>query len=353
MVVAPISPMPLTSSNSSSNPKSEAVEGWKVSPLEKLSIPLSGGEFVLPVSTVAGAGYSMLNNGGAKGGAFNKEFLPSEGYTELDAFAAGDIDSSSVAALSGDFACSLTPRLEGFQPLNQAVVVKFRDYTYNEELKLYLVPRASLNEFKVGDYLVTLLWGRRPRDLDLYVDTSLGESVNCSCRANASGTVKLHIDARRGYGPEIVSVRQERNVRYHIYVKNFSQEWPMDCSSEATISVSRFSPPDDPSCDKHAGGGYFFKEIASIRLASGYRTASSSSSSSHPCSDGISTDSTGETIAVTMAGAGVGAGVGVEANSLVVWDGFEMLESGQLRTIDALISEREFLSRNTVAKNPC
>ena len=89
-----------------------------------------------------------------------------------------------------------------------------------------------------------LTWGGKPRDLDanLLYNLSNGGTghVNYANKTNIQNSVcisKLDVDDRDGYGPETMTIYNDKTGEYTYYVDNYSNEIEMKNGSNAMVKV--------------------------------------------------------------------------------------------------------------------
>ena len=97
---------------------------------------------------------------------------------------------------------------------------------------------------KKNQMRAVLTWGGKPRDLDanLLYNLSNGGTghVNYANKTNIQNSVcisKLDVDDRDGYGPETMTIYNDKTGEYTYYVDNYSNEIEMKNGSNAMVKV--------------------------------------------------------------------------------------------------------------------
>ena len=144
-------------------------------------------------------------------------------------------------SLIPDAVLTLTPKVEGFIATGFQVV-EFHDHVNRQKQRLFLNPLMA----EPGQCRVTLAWGPQPKDLDIHIITTEGEEIYYSTRKTKDASVKLDVDARNGYGPETLTFSPKPNVKYRVFVKNFSGEGILPLSkSQAQVFYTSYGAEND------------------------------------------------------------------------------------------------------------
>ena len=69
-----------------------------------------------------------------------------------------------------------------------------------------------------------LTWAALPKDLDLIAETSEEEKIYYKNKLSADGNIVLDVDAREGYGPETMTVKDITSEKVILYAKNYSND---------------------------------------------------------------------------------------------------------------------------------
>jgi len=88
---------------------------------------------------------------------------------------------------------------------------------------------------KIGEMRFVLQWDNDPEDLDLHLVTDKFH-ISYRNKNNVSGEAKLDIDARHGYGPETITLKNIRNDKfYKIYVHHYSGKGTIDQKAQVHV----------------------------------------------------------------------------------------------------------------------
>lgn len=82
-----------------------------------------------------------------------------------------------------------------------------------------------------------LSWGDKPKDMDIHL---LSEDFHISYRnsKSISGRAKLDRDARRGFGPETITLKKvDKQSSYSLYVDRFSSRGSIDSNVEVQVYI--------------------------------------------------------------------------------------------------------------------
>lgn len=143
--------------------------------------------------------------------------------------------SYSVLAVPGDVTLNITK--EGFM-IDE---VKLKNVTTNTRADPAISPKLNPQQFRV-----VLSWGRTPLDLDLHMmgysptNTPLCQVIYSHKTCNYPGaSANLDIDARRGFGPETITLEAKNPVNaqyFRIFIINYSGS-PSIMESNARVTV--------------------------------------------------------------------------------------------------------------------
>jgi len=80
----------------------------------------------------------------------------------------------------------------------------------------------------------TLVWGAKPKDLDLYIQDAAGNRIFWNNKSN--GAVALDVDDRDKFGPETITIK-DGTGDYKVYVRNYSKEAQLS-ESEGVVTIN-------------------------------------------------------------------------------------------------------------------
>jgi len=119
---------------------------------------------------------------------------------------------------------------DGYIDANEKVLTVFGSY-WNT---LFLVSK----ELPVNSARFVLSWGQNPDDLDLHFK---GKNYHISYRKtrNIQNTVKLDRDARKGYGPETITVNNlDKNDEYRLLVSRYDEMAKINSKTQVRVYLN-------------------------------------------------------------------------------------------------------------------
>jgi len=118
----------------------------------------------------------------------------------------------------------------GYIPSKESVVVSFGSYWSNRFLMTKELPLQSAR--------FVLSWGASPQDLDLHLKT---QKYHISFRntKNIAHKVALDRDARKGYGPETITLEKlNKNEKYRVIVNRYSRKGNIDEQTQVRVYIN-------------------------------------------------------------------------------------------------------------------
>jgi hypothetical protein len=151
----------------------------------------------------------------------------------------------------GNFVRNVT--ISGYADIKNDIYIFNSSTEENAENIIYLSPH-------INGWRAILTWGAKPLDLDARLITPEGEDIYWGKRKSKCKKVTLDCDAKRGFGPETISMNQIDKGIYRFYVKNFSMHPGLNISNAKVMLYQESSLVAEVSIptEKHTEKAYFW-----------------------------------------------------------------------------------------------
>jgi len=128
-------------------------------------------------------------------------------------------------------------------------------------------------ELSVGSLRVVLMWGDKPKDLDLHCIDSEQNHVSFRQKESQTKHIQLDLDDTDGHGPETITVQSRTNQAYSFFVHNYTHEVDFAQSAARLILYVADVPAREFALPKNGDANLRHWKVCTVHVDSNLATA--------------------------------------------------------------------------------